>query len=76
MQVHRNNPLVKKLKCDAIHKQRSKRHTKKETEEIKRFSFPPSNPKIGTRDETPPQQQSDCEMNQKTKKTRKKEINR
>jgi hypothetical protein len=29
----------------------AKRHTKKETEGIKRFPFPPSNPKIGTRDE-------------------------
>jgi hypothetical protein len=71
MQVHRNTSLVKKLNSDAIHKQSSKRHTKKETEEIERFSFPPSNPKIGTRDETPSQQPSDCEMNQKNKNTQK-----
>ncbi len=67
MQVHRNTSLVKKLNSDAIHKQRSKRHNKKETEEIERFSFLPSNPKIGTRHETPSQEPSDCEMNQKTK---------
>jgi hypothetical protein len=53
---------------------------KKRQKKSKDFQFPPSNPKIGTRDETPPQQPSDCEMNQKKKtkkqKSPKKEINR
>jgi len=45
---------------------------KKRQTKSKDFQFPPSNPKIGTRDETPPQQPSDYEMNQKkTKKPKK-----
>jgi len=62
----RNSKVVPSTNRDA------KDTLKKRQKKSKDFQFPPSNPKIGTRDETPPQQPCDCEMNQKkNKKTQK-----